>query len=189
MELYKFGVFLWGRDAAADRRSGKRRQKETLELHGHGCDLWVLSFIHLYQPGEFENTWKGRTQWVKGLHVACVWMLYLMKPTFSFIVEAVCFDDLLLDLSGHREHELQHFAHVVAGAFSGLLHAGCILGHGEGLDNFTKNNWNTHNQMYGSSIFSARQTIVTLKYLNWVFPSGWRITSHNSEFTSHKSDS
>lgn len=62
--------------------------------------------------------------------------------TFSFIVETVCFDDLLLDLSGHRKHKLQHLAHVVAGAFSGFLHACCVLRHGESLDHLTKNNCN-----------------------------------------------
>lgn len=62
--------------------------------------------------------------------------------TFSLIVKPICFDDLLLDLGGHRQHKLQHLAHVVAGALSGFLHAGCILRHGKGLNHLTQNNWN-----------------------------------------------
>lgn len=57
---WEFGLVLWGRDATADGRTGEGRQEETLEFQWHGCDLWVLSFIHLHQPREFENTWKAK---------------------------------------------------------------------------------------------------------------------------------
>lgn len=66
----------------------------------------------------------------------------IFNRTFSLVVEPICFDDLLLDLGGHGQHKLQHLAHVIAGALSGFLHAGCVLRHGKGLDHLTQNNWN-----------------------------------------------
>lgn len=50
-----------------------------------------------------------------------------MKPTFPIITEAVGFDHILLDLGSHRQQELQHLAHVIAGIVPGLLHALGIL--------------------------------------------------------------
>lgn len=61
--------------------------------------------------------------------------------TLSFVVEAVGFDNLLLDLGCHREHQLQHLSHVIAGTFSSLLHPCSIFWYWEGLDHLTQYHW------------------------------------------------
>lgn len=61
--------------------------------------------------------------------------------TLSFVVEAVGFDNLLLNLGCHREHQLQHLSHVIAGTFSSLLHPCSIFWYWEGLDHLTQYHW------------------------------------------------
>lgn len=73
--------------------------------------------------------------------------------TLSFVVEAVSFDDLLLDLRGHGEHELQHLAHVVAGTFPGLLHPRRVFRHREGLDDLAQYHWEKPNSSSYSGVY------------------------------------
>lgn len=49
--------------------------------------------------------------------------------TLSFIVKAIGFDDLLLDLGGHGQHQLQHLSHVITGTLPSLLHPRSIVWH------------------------------------------------------------
>lgn len=56
------------------------------------------------------------------------------RPTFPVAAEAIGLDNLLLDLRGHGQHELQHLAHVVAGVVPSLVHAHGVLRGRERLD-------------------------------------------------------
>lgn len=64
--------------------------------------------------------------------------MVLFLLTLSFIIEAIGLNNLLLNLGGHGEHQLQHLAHIIAGTFSRLLHPCSIFWHCEGLDHLTE---------------------------------------------------
>lgn len=87
--------------------------------------------------------------------------------TLSFVVEAVGFDNLLLNLGGHREHQLQHLAHVVAGTFSSLLHPCSVFWYREGLDHLTQYHCEGNKQnlssCYASTVYIQTQTVTNEK--------------------------
>lgn len=82
--------------------------------------------------------------------------------TFSLIIESIGFNHLLLNLGGHREHKLQHLAHVVAGTLSSLLHPCSIFWYRESLDHLTqyhcKNQQNTRSSCFTLWIISKTAT-------------------------------
>lgn len=100
--------------------------------------------------------------------------LYLGKCclmlTLSFVVEAVGFDNLLLNLGGHGEHQLQHLAHVVAGTFSSLLHPCSVFWYREGLDHLTQYHCEGNKQNL-SSCYASTVYIQTQTHEQWLMRS------------------
>lgn len=64
-----------------------------------------------------------------------------VRPTFPVAAEAISFDNLLLDLCGHGQHELQHLAHVVARIVSSLIHAHGVLRSRKRLDHLRQDHY------------------------------------------------
>lgn len=89
-----------------------------------------------------------------------------VRLTLSFVVEPICLDNLLLNLRGHREHQLQHLAHVVAGTFSSLLHPGSIFWYWEGLDHLTQYHWKGNGLGFSSCyVLQYRKTSLSAYYM------------------------
>ena len=66
--------------------------------------------------------------------------------TLSLVVEAIGFDNLLLNLCGYWKDKLQHLPHVIAGTLPGLLHPCNVFRYREGLDDLTKHHCMQTNQ-------------------------------------------
>ena len=118
-------------------RGGKSRDfnlADMAAISGSWVSYIFTSLANLRTPKTKMKVWAIIIIYISSIVVYNVCM-YL---TFSLVVEAISFDNLLLDLCRDREHKLQHLAHVVAGTLPCLFHAGCILRHRECLDHLTE---------------------------------------------------
>lgn len=70
-------------------------------------------------------------------------------PTFPVAAEAIGFNNLLLDLCGYGQHELQHLAHIVARIVSSLVHTHGVLWGRERLDHLRQDHCETEASQRG----------------------------------------
>lgn len=74
----------------------------------------------------------------------------LGRPTFPVAAEAIGFDNLLLNLRGHGQHELQHLAHVIARVVPGLVHPHGVLRGRKRLDHLGQDHCESGRPRVGS---------------------------------------